>query len=445
MKKEEKFCPGNHREIKKVTCLYYGPDDATIAYHRVLAPFEVLGIPVLRGLRKDGSIDFQAIKDGDLVVIQRDVPRAFHEYREVVRLARQFGKPLIWEIDDLLFELPPEHPDRQNKLFGEALLPMLEMLLEADLVTVSSQGLKDYFTSIRDNVTILPNYLDDRIWTLKNPSISSSLPIVIGYMGGHSHKPDIEMILPVINNLLSRYSNRLHIVFLGKNLLHPSEIHDAITYIPIDYASYPEFVRYFQTVSMDIFIAPLKDSLFNRCKSGIKFLEYSALGVPGVYSKLDPYTSIITHGYDGFLATTEAEWTDYLTQLIENPSLRETMARNAQQTIREKWLLSKNANLWLETYRQAFEIQTTPKYWFLSQMISKINEQVFEYQNDLRWSLKHAEQQIQQLDFQLKEIQSSTLWKLLRKIWGVRTWLIPPHSQREQYLWQLKQRIHRNK
>lgn len=424
----------SHPKIKKIACLYYGPDNATIAYHRVLAPARVLGIPVLRVIEEDGSINFQAIEEGDLIVVQRDVPRDLHLYRKVVQIARQSSKPIIWEIDDLLFELPPEHPDRQNRLFIEALLPMLEVFLEADLVTVSSPGLWEYCMKIRENVAILPNFLDDQIWTLRSPSISTDPPLTIGYLGGHSHKPDIEIILPVINELLARYPNRLRFVFWGKDLLNSSEYYnEAITHIPIDMPSYPEFVQFFQTVSVDIFIAPLRDSHFNRCKSGIKFLEYSALGVPGVYSNLDPYALVVTQGYDGFLATTTEEWINYLIQLIENPSLRETMGRNAQKTIKEKWLLSNNADLWLETYSQAFETKSNPKQIFLYNLITKIDEQIFEYQNDLRWSLKQAGEQIRQLDLQLSEIQSSAFWNLLRKIRKIRTLLIPHHSKREQF------------
>ncbi len=423
--------------------MYYGPDNATIAYHRILAPARVLGIPVLRGIEKDGSINLQAIEEGDLIVVQRDVPRDLHGYRKVVQLARQFGKPIIWEIDDLLFELPPEHPDRQNQLFIEALLPMLEVLFEADLVTVSSPGLRNYFTQIRENVVLLPNFLDDQIWTLRSPSISPNFPLTIGYMGGHSHKPDIEMILPVIDELLARYPNRLQFVFWGKNLLNSQVNNGAIVQIPIDMPSYPEFVQFFQTVSVDIFIAPLRDTHFNRCKSGIKFLEYSALGVPGVYSNLDPYALIVTQGYDGFLADSAEEWINYLVQLIENPSLRETMGKNAQNTVKEKWLLSNNAHVWLEAYSQAFEIQSDPKKILLTSLIRKIDEQMFEYQNSLRWSLKQAKDQIRQLDLQLNEIQSSTLWKLLRKIWKVQIYLIPHHSKRERFYKQIKRAITR--
>src|SRR5690606_14753256 len=100
------------------------------------------------------------------------------------------------------------------------------------------------------------------------------------------------------------------------------------------------------SLEFDFVIAPLADNLFNRCKSGLKFLEYSAIGAPGVYSKLPPYEDIVIDGVTGFLAGTETEWIEKLTRLIEEPELRQNMAVAAQQTVQERWLLSQNITSW---------------------------------------------------------------------------------------------------
>ena len=43
-------------------------------------------------------------------------------------------------------------------------------------------------------------------------------------------------------------------------------------------------------------LAPLEDTPFNRAKSDLKFLEYSALGLPTVASRVTPYLGIDAHG-----------------------------------------------------------------------------------------------------------------------------------------------------
>ncbi len=158
-----------------------------------------------------------------------------------------------------------------------------------------------------------------------------------------------------------------------------------------------------------------------------------------MYSNLEPYMSVVTHGYNGFLATIEEEWINHLIQLIENPDLRETIGSNAQKTLKEKWLLSNNAYLWLEAYSQAFEkVGSHNQNIHLSRLIRRIDDQMFEYQNNLRWDYKQAMEQIHRLDSQLIEIQNSTLWLLLRKLWKIRTYLVPPMSIREEILSRIK-------
>ena len=46
---------------------------------------------------------------------------------------------------------------------------------------------------------------------------------------------------------------------------------------PSDIFNYP---REMQLRKIDLLVAPLIDNEFNRCKSNIKFLEFSALGIP---------------------------------------------------------------------------------------------------------------------------------------------------------------------
>jgi GT2 family glycosyltransferase len=181
-------------------------------------------------------------------------------------------------------------------------------------------------------------------------------------------------------------------------------------------------VASFQNETADIFIAPLVDDLFNSCKSAIKFFEYSALGVPGVYSNVPSYSSVIKNGYDGFLASTPNEWLDFLGELIEDPEARIEIASNAQETIRKKWLLSKNAHLWLEAYQETLGEKSPkrsdrPIFTTLRSIIAQAREfsanreereqtltvQLNELEQTLTVQLDELEQQVQALTAQVDE------------------------------------------
>ena len=82
----------------------------------------------------------------------------------------------------------------------------------------------------------------------------------------------------------------------------------------------------------------------------MKYLEFSALGIPGVYSRLAPYESLISDGESGFLATSADEWDAALSSLIEQEELRRDIGLAARETVLKNWLLSAHADAWRQLY-----------------------------------------------------------------------------------------------
>ncbi len=97
--------------------------------------------------------------------------------------------------------------------------------------------------------------------------------------------------------------------------------------------SYPNFIPWMmKNLSWDVGIAPLEDTIFNRCKSDIKFLDYSALGVPGIYSRVPSYKETIHHLETGYLVeNTPSAWTEALAELLTNNELRTQLAFNQER------------------------------------------------------------------------------------------------------------------
>jgi lipopolysaccharide biosynthesis protein len=339
-------------DIHKVVFFSSYDERFAIEHMRVTGPYLQAGIEVIEGI-VNGEACYDLIPGADAVVIQREFPRNLPVYDQIYQVANEHYIPMIYDLDDLLFNLPDDHPERQAMAYSSALMPMLSALMQADLVTMSTGKLKETLHDFNENIQVLPNYLDDNLWKVNPPRKADpySDRVTIGYMGSASHTPDLEMITPVLVELLAKYGDRLRLHIWGTELPEKLRNNPQVTHTPAASNNYREFAAYFQQQEADIFIAPLADNLFNRCKSGLKFLEYSALGVAGVYSNLDGYAEMITHGQDGFLADSPAEWRDYLVRLIEVPALRADMAAKAQQTIQEKWLLSKNISSWKDIFK----------------------------------------------------------------------------------------------
>ncbi len=319
---------------------------------RVTGPAQAAGMTVLRGTHWENgamSVDPGIIASADIVLIQRNFPEREADVQAVLSAARAAGLPVVYELDDLLTELPDYHPDYRH--FRKARAACLNAALQADAVIASTPFIADYLRPLNPNVHMFPNYLQDQLWPRALAPIRPPTDeVVIGFMGGHSHIPDVEMLAPVLLRLARKYWRTLRLRFWGAP--PPPFVRgwanvDALNPYLVSYA---EFVPYFAAQHADIFIAPLLDNDFNRGKSHLKFLEYGMLGVPGVYSNLPTYDRIVRHGENGFLAGTEEEWEARLTELIECSDLRRTLGAAARRTVQDDWLLSAHAHHLKEIY-----------------------------------------------------------------------------------------------
>ncbi len=387
---------------------------------RVVGPLQQAGFRLIHGNELD-KIYPERVSLGDIVLIQRDFPRFTRYYQEVVDRARLEGKPVVYEIDDLLLELPAEHPDRPIYYYTPALFPMLRAIVEADAVTTTTSALQSYLRSFNANTVLLPNFLDDRLWsfrTLKQKVPGE--PVVIGYMGSTSHKPDLEQILPVLQHLIVRYKVKVILRFWGGEPPLQIRKFPNVEWMPLSLPDYPKFVSTFSQQESDIFIAPLADTYFNQCKSPIKFLEYSSMAIPGVYSHILPYQEVVRHAENGFLARSNDEWEACLVELIESPELRCKMGALAQQSVQEKWRLSQNATLWEDFYNQVGRISQTEREQNQHQVrvVLRVSQEVQDWQEKLETNLREKEAE-------LNEIKGSTAWRVVKALWGFRIKLDP--------------------
>ena len=325
---------------------------------RTLAPLRAAGWAVLHGTipgQPDASIELDLVQNADVIVIQRDWPANASAYRRLIQRARAFNKIVIYDLDDLLTELPLSHPDYNR--YRDCRPHIALALSEADLVTCSTPSLAASISAFAPNVQVLPNYLPDELWqpilAKQHPKSADRQPLRIGYCAGSGHGADLLMVEPVLLELLGEFAGQIELWFWGLSPSAALLARPDVVWEPVAIGDYADFVAYFGTQSCDIFIAPLEESRFNRCKSGLKFLEYSALGIPGVYSNLEPYQELVDHGKTGFLAANLSEWHESLHRLITDPELRLEMGEAAKESVASQWLLDAHAAQWQEIYADA--------------------------------------------------------------------------------------------
>jgi hypothetical protein len=232
-------------------------------------------------------------------------------------LSERIGFHLCYEVDDVLLydEIPKYniareafHPNR----VGDSIKQIMEL---CDIITVTTNELKDLYSKKLninpEKFLVIPNYLP-RWWIGDSMNIDRQMrqykeqkyKPTIAFACSTNHFDvknlndgidDFSHIVPwIIKNM-----NKFNFTFVGGIPLQLTQFVQSgkIKYQqPSDILNYP---REMQLRKIDLLLAPLEDNSFNRCKSNIKYLEFSALGIPMAGQNIctyNKYTDILFNG-----------------------------------------------------------------------------------------------------------------------------------------------------
>ena len=287
----------------------------------------------------------------DIVVFQRfGTP----QHLAILEVCKSLGKRVVFETDDDLLNLPLTNSNYPLFQRPDVRQTLETLIMGADLVTVSTSQLGKEMTPLNSSISLLPNVLPDLLFP-EIPNVADlhdTEKIVIGYAGTATHQADLAPVLPALGRLLNAYPNQVSLVFMG---CIPSQFegHPSVTLIA-ETPNYESFVTMLRQSGIHIGLAPLIDNPFNRSKSAIKWMEYSACGIVAVCSDVGPYREFVCDAVDGVLidGLSVDVWYQALERLVLEPDYRRQLATQAYETVRKEHMLSTAAHRWASVYRE---------------------------------------------------------------------------------------------
>ena len=87
---------------------------------------------------------------------------------------------------------------------------------------------------------------------------------------------------------------------------------------------------------IDIGIAPLAPTAYNRCRDDLRFIEYAAHGVLAICADLEPFREVVRPGQTGFLFRDTAELETVLERVLAEAELRAAIPARAARTAAER-------------------------------------------------------------------------------------------------------------
>ncbi len=271
----------------------------------------------------------------DVILTQRTAIEDIEGAHTLVEHARGTGARLVYDLDDNLLELDSEHVDRSA--IERRLAPIRFLLGEADLVTASTAPLRSVLQRYNPQVELVENVLDDRLWgDPAEVEVKDGSVVRVLYMGTATHGQDLALIAEACRGIKAEFGGKVSFEIVG--VTSGNEFGDwADRIVPAPHAmlGYPAFVHWLRDQRRwHIGVAPLVDSPFARCKSGIKVLDYTALGMAVAASDVAPYRSVIVDGESGLLVPPTLDgWRDSLRLLVTKGPLRRKLATEAHRRL----------------------------------------------------------------------------------------------------------------
>lgn len=279
----------------------------------------------------------------DMFVVQRLFP--YPEFRPVLEMIVESGKPLVYETDDWLLDTPEQHV--MYSLCQPAFDGIEWLLPKCSLVTVSTEALVEKVKPYNDKIFVFQNCLASE--RLVEPMPHSG-QITIGFAGTSTHGKDVEMVSAALKRIYHEYAGQVKFVFWGD--VPPDFVGIKDVRKVAEFVTYNEYLAELAKLKIDIGIAPLVRSEFNDFKSDIKWLEYAVVGAAAVVSEVPPYADLKDSGLAVVAENTEDGWVTGVSKLIDDPELRVRQAEAARRHVLDKRLLEQRVGDLLARYAE---------------------------------------------------------------------------------------------
>lgn len=255
------------------------PSDAT-SWYRGVTPFSRLGSDKWDvTIQRKNQTDWCDLMKHDVIFFQRPF---LPEHLQYIRVAKGLGKKIWIDYDDFLFQVPISNTTYATYSDQGIQQNMRECLELADRVTVSTMDLRDCIAQSGTNVTatVIPNAWADEVLGINKKHNANSNRIV--WRGGRTHDDDMIHWEDDIVQLVKE-NQRYDFYFVGnpyhgtlRKIIEQKNCHWVR---PMDMISYWGFLS---QINARLFMVPLVDHAFNRCKSNIAWQEATYAGAATV-------------------------------------------------------------------------------------------------------------------------------------------------------------------
>ena len=239
------------------------------------------------------------------------------------------SKKLIYDIDDMIFLGHVSEANKSWKIF-KGKKKMIYLMKKSDHVITCTPSLDEFVKKYNPNSTDISSTVDTtNLYTPYN-NYQNKNKIILGWSGSHSTSKYLYLLSNILLDLSSKYNFKL--IVMGDSSFN-------IPGLDVEALEWSEQIELNTLRKFDIGLYPLPNEEWVLGKSGLKAIQYMALGIPTIATAIGANYRIIENNINGFLVPVNdwLGWKSHLISLIENIELRKKIGINARKTIIEKY------------------------------------------------------------------------------------------------------------
>lgn len=274
---------------------------------------------------------FHNLPHYDCLFLQR---KRFHGL--FLKLLKKRAKKIIYDFDDAVMyknskASSPYSATRQKRFAA--------MIRASDSVIAGNTFLREQAEQYSSHVITIPTVINQDRYPQKkyNPEKKK---VTIGWIGDHGSIHYLEKMRPVFEKLGQKY---------------PQVELEIICDIFFDCVNIPVVKRVWSVEheieylhELDIGVMPLIRDPWSEGKCGLKILQYFGVGVPAVCTPVGVNKDVVREGFNGYFASSQEEWVEKLSLLIEDREKQKTMGLNGREAVFRSFSLASCAPIFYD-------------------------------------------------------------------------------------------------
>jgi glycosyltransferase involved in cell wall biosynthesis len=254
----------------------------------------------------------------------------------VAKLARK----LVYDIDDMVFLGHSSEANRKLQAI-KGKTKMIYMMKKADHVITCTPKLDEFVRQYNSNTTDISSTIDTEEYIPKKDSTFEG-KVTIGWSGSHSTSQYVKLLEPVFSRLVDENFD-FKVLVIGDTKFSFNDKRIELEVLP--------WVRDTEVADLSkihIGVYPLPDEPWVYGKSGLKALQYMALGIPPIASDLGTIVRIIEHKKNGHLVTSIDDWVAAIKEISADKQLQRDIGAKAIDTVESRFSLNANKQTYLD-------------------------------------------------------------------------------------------------